>query len=58
MFSGKTFASQDFSCLFLHSEAIELIIREMQGQFSMMKPFNLETGVKGQIQHLIKIPRP
>ena len=47
-----------FHGLSLHSEAIVPIIREKKSCFSVMTPFNLETGVKGQIQHLEKIPRP
>ena len=36
--------------LFMHFSAP--IIRENEGRFSVMTPFNLEAGVKGQIQHL------
>ena len=34
------------------------VIRGTEGRFSVMTPFNLEAGVKGQIQHLETIPRP
>ena len=45
---------QIISCrLFSHVEALELIIREIQGIFSMMT-FDLEAEIKGQIQHLKK----
>ena len=36
----------------LQSEAIAPIIREKYGRFSVTTSFNLEAGVKGQIQHL------
>ena len=54
---AKTFADQDLHGLSLHSEAIAPIIREKQGHFSVMTPFNLEVGFIGQIQHLEKIPK-
>ena len=41
---AKTFADQDLHGLSLHSEAIAPIIREKQGHFSVMTPFNLEVG--------------
>ena len=47
-----------FHGLCLQSEAIAPIIREKQGRFNVTTSFNLEAGVKGQIQHLEKIPRP
>ena len=47
-----------FYGLCLQSEAMAPIIREKQGRFNVMTSFNLEAGVKGQIQHLEKIPRP
>ena len=58
LFTGKTFADQDFPSAILHSEALAPIIREIQGPFSMMTPFKLEAGVIGQIQHMGNIPRP
>ena len=47
-----------FHGLSLQSEAIAPIIREKQRRFNVTTSFNLEVGVKGQIQHLEKIPRP
>ena len=47
-----------FYGLSLHSEAIAPIIKEKQGRFSVMTSFNLKAGVKGQTQHLEKVPRP
>ena len=44
-----------FQGLCLQSEAIAPIIREKQGRFNVTS-FNLEAGVKGEIQHLEKIP--
>ena len=55
---AKNFQARTSHGLFLHSEALGAIIREIQGRFSMMTPFDLEAGVKGQIQHLEKIIRP
>ena len=47
-----------FHGLSLRSEVIDPIMKEKQGRFSVTTPFNLEAGVKGQIQHLENIPRP
>ena len=47
-----------FHGLSLESEAIAPMIREKSGRFNVMTSFNLEAGVKGQIQYLEKIPRP
>ena len=44
--------------VFLHSEAMGPIRRDISGHFSMLTPFGFEAGVKGEIQHLEKIPRP
>ena len=44
--------------LFSYFEALGLIIWEIQVLFSLMTSLNHEAGVKGQIQHLLKISRP
>ena len=44
--------------LFLHSEAVGPIRRDISGHFSKLTPFVYEARVKGQIQHLEKIPWP
>ena len=57
LFTGKHLQAKTSRGLFLYSEALEPIIREIEGRFSMMTPFNLEAWVKGKIQHLGKTPR-
>ena len=54
-FIGKTFGGQNFPWVVLLSEALGPIIRDVEGHFSMMTTFDLEAGVKNQIQHLEKI---
>ena len=58
--SNSTFAKdlQDMiSYRFSYFVALESIIREMQGLFSMITLLDLEAGVKGQISHLQKVYR-
>ena len=58
MSQAKHLKARTFDGLSLYSEAIAPIIRVKEGHFSVTTSFNLEAGVKGQIEHLEKIPRP
>ena len=49
MLPDLRFTGQDFLQVVFIFEALELIIREIQGPFSMMTLHDLEAGVKGQI---------
>ena len=55
---AKHLKARTFDGQSLYSEVIAPIITEKQGCFSVTTSFNLEPGLKGQIQHLEKIPCP
>ena len=58
IFHRQNICMPGFPWAILQSEALAPIIREIRESFSKMTPFDLDGGVKDQIQHLKKILRP
>ena len=57
-FGGPVCADRFSNCPLDRVLTYKNLIYLLNLQFSVITPFNLEAGVKRQIQHLEKIPRP